>query len=114
MASKLQRWTVGSIVVVPLGDGFHSYAQMLEEPEYAFFDSRTRAELLAETVVDQPALFRLWVMNSAHVRQQIPGAIEKMANQPFSLIGVFARYQTHREGCPVWLIHHGHRDLTLR
>lgn len=66
MAIKRQRWTLGSIVVVPLGNGFHSYAQMLEEPEYAFFDSRTRTELPAETVVIQPVLFRLWVMNSAH------------------------------------------------
>jgi hypothetical protein len=63
---KRQQWTSGAIVTVPLGRGYHGYAQMLESPEYAFFDCRTRDELSVETVVARPVLFRLWVKRHAH------------------------------------------------
>lgn len=66
MATKRQRWTYGAVVTIPLGDADHSYAQMLEDGEYAFFDSRTREELPVEAVVTRPVLFRLWVMQYAH------------------------------------------------
>lgn len=66
MAGKRQRWTRGAVVAVPLGDGSLTYAQMLDAPEYAFFDSRTSEELPAVEVVTRPVLFRLWVMGSAH------------------------------------------------
>jgi hypothetical protein len=39
---------------------------MLESPEYAFFDCRTRDELPIATVVARPVLFRLWVARHAH------------------------------------------------
>jgi hypothetical protein len=61
-----QQWTVGAVVTVPLGDGYHAYAQMLESPEYAFFDCRSRQEKTVEAVVACPVLFRLWVMRFAH------------------------------------------------
>ena len=48
-----------------------------------------------------------------YARQQIPGAIERMADEPYSLIGAFARYQPHLDGFPVWLIHQGHRELSF-
>lgn len=48
-----------------------------------------------------------------YARQQIPIAIERMADQPFCLIGVFTRYQSHLDGFPVWLVHQGHRDLSF-
>lgn len=63
---KRQRWTCGAIVVVPLGDGSHSYAQMLTDPEYAFFDCRTQDLIPVEAVAALPVLFRLWVMRYAH------------------------------------------------
>ncbi|WP_407673553.1 Imm26 family immunity protein [Paludisphaera rhizosphaerae] len=63
---KRQKWTRGAVVTVPLGDGFHTYAQMLEDPEYAFFDCKTQDALPAVTVVSRPLLFRLWVMRYAH------------------------------------------------
>jgi hypothetical protein len=65
---KRQRWTFGAVVVIPLGEGFHSYAQMLLDPEYAFFDSRTRDDFPIETVFSRPVLFRLWVMGYAHTK----------------------------------------------
>lgn len=66
MPGKRQRWTCGAVVAVPLGDGTHTYAQMLEDPEYAFFDCRATDELSADEAVTRPVLFRLWVMRSAH------------------------------------------------
>lgn len=46
-------------------------------------------------------------------RQRIPDAIERMADEPYSLIGAFARFQSHLNGFPVWLIHQGHRELSF-
>jgi hypothetical protein len=65
-ASLAQRWTVGAIVQISLDDGYFAYAQMLEQPEYAFFGVRTPDELSADAVVQAPVLFRLWVMRYAH------------------------------------------------
>lgn len=66
MVGKRQRWTRGAVVAVPLGDGVHSYAQMLDDPEYAFFDCSTNDDLPAAAIVARPVLFRLWAMRSAH------------------------------------------------
>jgi hypothetical protein len=63
---KRQQWTCGALVTVPLGNGYHSYAQMLERPEYAFFDCRTKVEMSAEAIVARPVLFRVWVMRYAY------------------------------------------------
>lgn len=72
MSAKRQRWTRGAVVTVPLGDGLHTYAQMLDEPEYAFFDCRTRDDLSATVAASRPVLFRLWVTASAHTRGRWP------------------------------------------
>jgi hypothetical protein len=66
MAVKRQRWTNGAIVTIPLGNGIVSYAQMLNEPEYVFFDCKTSHEIPLESVIKKAVLFRLWVMRSAH------------------------------------------------
>jgi len=62
---KYQRRTPGAIVKVPLEEGWHSYAQLLEEPEIAFFDVRTQANLSIKDIISQRVLFRLWVMKYA-------------------------------------------------
>jgi hypothetical protein len=72
VAGKRQRWSHGAVVVVPLGNGFHTYAQMLDDPEYAFFDCRTRKELLASIAAIHPVLFRLWVSGYAHTTGRWP------------------------------------------
>jgi hypothetical protein len=41
---------------------------MLDVPEYAFFDCRTREDLPALAAASRPVLFRLWVMRYAHGR----------------------------------------------
>jgi len=56
----------GAVVVIPLDDGFHSYGQMLDDPEYALFDIRTTDKLSPDDVVLRPVAFRLWVMRYAH------------------------------------------------
>ncbi len=60
-----QRRQIGAILKVPIGDGWHSYAQVLDEPEVAFFDVRTRTDFAVFDILDLPCLFRLWVMNWA-------------------------------------------------
>jgi hypothetical protein len=60
-----QKRTAGDIVRVPLGDGTHTYARVLPEATFAFYDSRS-AELLPVTeVVKKPVLFFVAVMNRA-------------------------------------------------
>jgi hypothetical protein len=66
MPNKRQLWTRGAIVHIPLGDGSHSYAQMLDDPEYGFFDLRSTVEVPVEEIVSHAVIFRLWVMRYAH------------------------------------------------
>jgi hypothetical protein len=68
MPERRQKWTAGAVVVIPLGEGRVGFGQMLDEPEYAFFDTRSSAGSLPalDQLVAQPVLVRLWVMRSAH------------------------------------------------
>lgn len=59
------RRIVGSVVQVPLGDGSHSYGQILAEADFAFFDIRSSGPITAAEVVNRPVLFRVAVMNHA-------------------------------------------------
>jgi hypothetical protein len=43
-----------------------AYAQMLNAPEYAFFDARDLGGSTAQHVAIRPVIFRLWVMRTAH------------------------------------------------
>jgi len=53
-------------VRIPLEDGTYSYAQMLDPPEYAFFELRDSGQAEAEVAARQLVIFRLWVMRDAH------------------------------------------------
>ena len=53
---------------IPLDGGYHAYGQMLDAPEYAFFDCRGQSAVPIDQVVSSPVLFRLWVMAYAHKR----------------------------------------------
>jgi len=64
-AGKGQRWTVGAVVRIELGDLGVAFGQMLQEPEYAFFAEASDSASLA-SVVASPVLFRLWVARRAH------------------------------------------------
>jgi len=64
--SKRQVWKRGSVVRIPIGSETFAYAQMLDAPEYAFFDLRDAGNSSAQQVAIQPVIFRLWVMRGAH------------------------------------------------
>lgn len=49
----------------------------------------------------------------AFCRRKIPEAIERMADCPYQLIGVFETYQPHLAGVAVWVLHVGSRELSL-
>ena len=61
MARKFQKYSVGGILKIPLGEGWHTYGQMTGDAEIAFFDAKTRADLPAQEVVRRPVLFRVAV-----------------------------------------------------
>jgi immunity protein 26 of polymorphic toxin system len=61
-----QQWTNGAVVRIPLGPDAFGFGQMLESPEYAFFDFQSALAVSVEAVVAHPILFRLWVMKTAH------------------------------------------------
>ncbi len=78
--TKRQRWTLGAVVRIPLGEEQFGYAQMLDEPEYAFFAVRDPAVLAAQAAAS-PVLFRLWVMRRAHSS----GRWAKIGTAPISM-----------------------------
>ncbi len=53
---KRQQRTVGSIVKIPLDDGYHTYARVLEV-RTAVYDCRTKIDLPVEEIVKSPVLF---------------------------------------------------------
>ena len=63
--NKRQKRVVGDIVRIDLGDGFHTYARVLEEGLFAFYDGRVNGELPVDRIVDLPILFQVGVMDYA-------------------------------------------------
>ena len=61
MPARRQQRAVGAIVKIPLGDGSHTYAQILPEADCAVFDARTTKELAVSDVVSRSVLFRVAV-----------------------------------------------------
>ena len=61
MARKFQKYSVGGILKIPLGEGWHTYGQMTGDAEIAFFDAKTQTDLPAQEVVSRPVLFRVAV-----------------------------------------------------
>jgi len=74
MTERRQQWTKGAVVMISLGDESFAFGQMLEFPEYAFFDLRRSSDtpLKPEDVVTNSVLFRLWVMARAHSKGRWP------------------------------------------
>jgi len=60
-----QKRIIGDILRVELGDGSHTYARVLGEASYAFYDARTRSEIETSEIVKQPILFIVAVMRYA-------------------------------------------------
>jgi Immunity protein 26 len=64
MAKRSQR-TIGDVVRIDLGAGFHTYARVLQEAGFAFYDCRAQNEVPIAQVVASPVLFQIAVMNHA-------------------------------------------------
>lgn len=63
--TKRQKRTVGDVVKIDHGDGFHSYARVLDEATFAFYDCRTQDDLAVDSIVTRPILFQVPVMDYA-------------------------------------------------
>jgi hypothetical protein len=65
---KRQKRRRGDVVQIHLGDGFHSYARVLEEALFAFYDSRTTDDWPIDKIIACQILFSIAVMNHAVTR----------------------------------------------
>ncbi|MBK8909903.1 MAG: immunity 26/phosphotriesterase HocA family protein [Chlorobi bacterium] len=66
---KRQRITLGSIIKIDLGDGYHSYGRILRNAGYGFYDIRTKEEISdMEEIVDKAILFIVAVYDDAITR----------------------------------------------
>jgi hypothetical protein len=62
---KRQRRRAGDVVRIDLGAGFHTYARVLPDPLFAFYDCRRVGEASMPEILASQILFRLAVMNHA-------------------------------------------------
>lgn len=52
----------GAIVKIPLPDGTHTYARILIDDTYAFYDAKTTVDISGlESIIQKPILFMAWV-----------------------------------------------------
>jgi len=70
--TKAPKRVVGDIVKIPLGDGWHSYARVLPEASYAFYDSRVNGDDPVEEIIARPILFFAAVMGYAIKKSRWP------------------------------------------
>ena len=67
--SKRQQRTVGAIVKIPLDSSYHSYARILSQASFAFYDFRTKEDVSDLTeIISSPILFIVAVFNDAVTR----------------------------------------------
>jgi len=64
---KRQQRTTGAVVKIPLENGYHSYARILDV-DIAFYDIRTKEELTVDKIVKLPVLFITTVYDDAIVK----------------------------------------------
>ena len=70
--TKAPKRVVGDIVKIPLGDGWHSYARVLPEASYAFYDTRVNGDDTFEEIIARPILFFAAVMGYAIKKSRWP------------------------------------------
>lgn len=64
-----QHRTVGSVVKIPLEEGYHTYARILPGTSFAFYDQRTKEEMEdLSKIISSPILFIISVQNFAITR----------------------------------------------
>src|SRR5437016_334016 len=62
---KVQKRTVGDIVRISLGDGSLTYARVLDDALFAFYNCRVAKELPIERIIASAILFIIPVMDNA-------------------------------------------------
>ena len=60
-----KRRTIGDVVQIPLGEGWHCYARVFPEASLAFYDFRESKVSTPDVVIKRPVLFIVAVMDSA-------------------------------------------------
>ena len=104
MSRIKQRRTIGAILKVPLGDALHTYAQTLNEADFAFFDARTDGELAVADVVASPILFREAVHKSAWTTGRWRAVSESPLTHALSLpVPRFVQDALHPERFQIYL-----------
>ena len=63
--AEVQGRVAGDIVRIDLGDGFHTYARVLSEALFAFYDGRITDKLSIDQIIALPILFQVPVMDHA-------------------------------------------------
>ena len=76
MSARRRRWKAGSVVEVPLGDGWHTYAWLRKDPLISVLDARSMEDLAPAGIVARPVLFSVWVMGRALALWPEVGTIE--------------------------------------
>lgn len=65
MGQKFQKYSVGGILKIPIGNDWHTYGQMIGDAAIAFFDAKTEKELSISEIVARPILFTVAVYSYA-------------------------------------------------
>ena len=60
-----QKRIVGDVVRIDLSDGFWTYARVLDEATFAFYEGRVCEELPIDRIISLPVMFQVAVMDSA-------------------------------------------------
>jgi hypothetical protein len=60
-----QRWRIGDVAKIGLGDGEWAFGRVLKKPLMAFYNLKAVEPPPIETIVAAPVAFKVWVMNYA-------------------------------------------------
>jgi hypothetical protein len=63
--AKPRKRILGDVLKIMLGDGTHTYARVLPDASYAFYDSRGTEEVPVQQVILMPVLFIVAAMDDA-------------------------------------------------
>ena len=81
MKGKRQQRTIGSIIKIDLGNGFHSYGRILPDSAFAFYDCKTKENISdLQRIVSSPILF----INSIH---KLPPHLKSVSEWSAHLFG---------------------------
>ena len=101
---KRQQRTIGAIVEIPLKNGFHTYARILEV-EMAFYDIHTKKDLPVKEIINSNILFIATVYDSA-ITKGFWSKISKAIPLEENLINTPPKYTQNRLNLSQYKIHY--------